>query len=119
MSKASRKWKLGSASRCNLNYHDYIWTQPDQFQRIDKVGVYHERKRLKSKYYGVHWKQRRGPNGEWLEGRWEVSVQLNGEKYYGGRFREEFEVQAADAYDKLIRRLGINAPLNFPSGMNS
>lgn len=116
MSYHDRKWKAGWSGKGQLPYKEAMRNRPDHLVTIDCEGVYYERKRLKSKYYGVRWSQNRNVQGEWMEGRWEVSFESNREKHYGGRFREENEIEAAKAYDELVTSLGIARPLNFPSG---
>lgn len=116
MSYHDRQWKSGFGGKAQLSYPEAMRNRPDHRVNIDGEGVYYERKRLKSKYHGIHWSQNRDKHGEWAEGRWEVTVQVNNEKHYGGRFREEAELEAAKAYDTLVAKLGISRPLNFPSG---
>lgn len=114
----TRHWKSGSKPRRQLSATELLRDLPAHRFPLDNNGVYHERKRLTSKYYGIRWQQRRGENGEWREGRWRVSLVLNGEYHYGGEFREENEIHAAAAYDDLVKRLGLCRPLNFPSGFH-
>lgn len=116
MSYHDRNWKAGWGGKGQLNYREFLRNRPDHLVRLDGEGVYYERKRLKSKYHGVHWTQRRDSKGEWMEGRWEVSFEANAEKHYGGRFQEENEIEAAKAHDALVVRLRVCRPLNFPTG---
>lgn len=113
---ASRQWKSGSKPRKQMSLTEQLRDLPSHRFPLDGHGVYHERKRLKSKYYGVRWHQRRNADGEWREGRWSVGIEVNGEYHYGGEFREENEIYAAAAYDDLVKRLGLCRPLNLPSG---
>lgn len=116
MSYHDRKWRSGYGGKEQLNWREQQRNLPDHKVRIDGHGVYNERKRLVSKYYGVRWRQRRSKDGEWQRGRWSVSFYFKNEYYYGGEFNEELEYAAAKAYDDLVMRVKANKPLNFPSG---
>lgn len=111
----TKKWRSGAADREQLSHRSYLASLPEHQRRIDHKGVYRERKRLKSKYRGVRWSQRRNADGEWREGRWRVGLELHGTYHYGGEFREENEIAAATAYDDLAFGLfGPTAQFNFP-----
>lgn len=110
-----RKWRAGWGSKGQLNWREQLRNLPDHRVSIDGQGVYNERKRLVSKYYGVRWRQSRDKHGEWQRGCWHVSFWFKREYYYGGEFKEELELTAAKAYDDLVRRVGADKPLNFPS----
>lgn len=112
-----QKWKSGFQSLAQRSYRQHVTGLPNHLQRVDGLGVYNERKRLKSSYRGVWWVQSRKSNGEWREGRWEAWLRVGKERYYGGGFREENEVEAAKAYDDLVKKhVGLTGPLNFPTG---
>jgi hypothetical protein len=116
MSYHDRPWRNGVSAKGQLNWREGLRNRPDHLVTVDNHGVYNERRRLQSKYYGVRWRQKRNrTTGEWQRGFWHVSFILNGEFQYGGEFKEEFEVRAAMAYDDLVRQTGANKPLNFPS----
>jgi len=116
MPNADKKWKSGFSARRQHSFREHVAGRPNHQETVDHSGVYYERKRLKSKYRGVSWSQRRAPNGEWREGRWHVATQISGITHFGGEFREENEIEAAHAYDDLVKRLrGVFAVLNFPS----
>lgn len=115
MSYHDRKWKSGWGGKGQLNWREQQRNLPDHRVRVDEHGVYNERKRLVSKYYGVYWRQRRGNDGEWQRGCWHVRFWFKGESYYGGEFKEEHEIAAARAYDGLVKQVQANKPLNFPS----